>query len=242
MKTVFENIKGVIFDYGGTIDTNSVHWAEVLWAAYVKMGIPVEKQDFRDAYVYGERAMAKNLLVKPTDNFHQVLRIKTHLQINRLVELELLKADATQQVIYAEGVADICYQHVLDILVMSREVVRKLAEKYKLVLVSNFYGNIETILKDFQLDSFFSSIVESHVVGVRKPDPAIYQLGVDAMGFRPEEIVVIGDSYSKDMVPAKKVGCKAVWLSGPAWGKEEIDPNLPDVTIHSLLEVLDYLL
>ena len=39
MKTVFENIKGVIFDYGGTIDTNSVHWAEVLWAAYVKMGI-----------------------------------------------------------------------------------------------------------------------------------------------------------------------------------------------------------
>ena len=205
MKTVFENIKGVIFDYGGTIDTNSVHWAEVLWAAYVKMEIPVEKQDFRDAYVYGERAMAKNLLVKPTDNFHQVLRIKTHLQINRLVELELLKAD-------------------------------------KLVLVSNFYGNIETILKDFQLDSFFSSIVESHVVGVRKPDPAIYQLGVDAMGFRPEEIVVIGDSYSKDMVPAKKVGCKAVWLSGPAWGKEEIDPNLPDVTIHSLLEVLDYLL
>lgn len=242
MIETFNSIKGVIFDYGGTIDTNSVHWAEVLWAAYEKMQIPVEKQDFRDAYVYGERAMAKHPLVKPTDNFLQVLRVKTHLQIGRLFELNLLKADATQRFIYAEGVADLCYNHVLDILKMARPVVAKLAEKYKLVLVSNFYGNIETILNDFQLDSYFSQIVESSVVGVRKPDPAIYQLGVDAMGYKAEEIVVIGDSYSKDMVPAKKVGCKAVWLSGPAWGAEEIDPNLPDLTIHSLDEVLDALI
>lgn len=242
MKDTFKNIKGVIFDYGGTIDTNSVHWAEVLWAAYEKMQIPVEKQDFRDAYVYGERAMAKHPLVKPTDNFHQVLRIKTHLQIGRLHELGQLNAEVTQRLIYAEGVADLCYEHVLDILKMARPVVAALAAKYKLVLVSNFYGNIETILKDFQLDSYFSSIVESSVVGVRKPDPAIYQLGVDAMGFNAEDIVVIGDSYTKDMVPAKKVGCKAVWLSGPAWGKEEIDPELPDLTIHSLDQVLEALL
>ena len=241
MQAEFTDIKGVIFDYGGTIDTNSVHWAEVLWAAYEQLNVPVEKQDFRDAYVYGERAMAKHPLVKTTDNFHQVLRIKTHLQIGHLFELGILKADATERVIYAEGIADICYNHVLEVLKMARPVVAKLAEKYKLVLVSNFYGNIETILKDFQLDSYFSHIVESSVVGVRKPDPAIYQLGVDAMGFKPEEIVVIGDSYTKDMVPAKKVGCHVVWLSGPAWGKEEIDPELPDLTIHSLDEVLSAL-
>ena len=51
MTAAFENIKGVIFDYGGTIDTNSVHWAEVLWRAYEQMQILVDKQDFRDAYV-----------------------------------------------------------------------------------------------------------------------------------------------------------------------------------------------
>lgn len=242
MQDKFKDIKGVIFDYGGTIDTNSVHWAEVLWDAYEQLQIPVDKQDFRDAYVYGERAMAKHPLVKPSDNFHQVLRIKTHLQIGHLFELGLLKVDATERVILAEGVADICYNHVLNILKMARPVVAKLAVKYKLVLVSNFYGNIETILKDFQLDSYFSSIVESSVVGVRKPDPAIYQLGVDAMGFQAQDIVVIGDSYTKDMVPATKVGCKVVWLSGPAWGKEEIDPELPDLTIHSLDEVLEALI
>lgn len=31
-----KDIQGVIFDYGGTIDTNSRHWAEVLWAKYVE--------------------------------------------------------------------------------------------------------------------------------------------------------------------------------------------------------------
>ena len=33
-----KNIQGVIFDYGGTIDTNSCHWAEVLWTVYGTSG------------------------------------------------------------------------------------------------------------------------------------------------------------------------------------------------------------
>lgn len=233
-----ESVKGVIFDYGGTIDTNSVHWSEVLWSAYEQQKVPVEKSDFRAAYVYGERSMAQYPLVKPSDNFHQVLRIKTHLQINRLCEEGKLQASSVQQVIWSEAIADACYEHVLGILEMSREVVRRLAGQYKLVLVSNFYGDIEAILKEFGLSSYFSGIVESSVVGVRKPDPAIYRLGVETMGFRPEEIVVIGDSFSKDIVPAKTVGCKAIWLSGPSWGNEEVDESLPDLIIHSLDEVM----
>lgn len=242
MDTNLKNIKGVIFDYGGTIDTNSVHWAEVLWSAYEKSEVPVTKEQFREAYVYGERTLAKFPLVKPCDNFLQVLRIKLHVEIARLVELKYLNADAAQQNVYAENIANICYNHVLDVLKVTRSVVDKLSKKYKLVLVSNFYGNVETVLKDFCLYDYFTEIVESSVVGVRKPDPAIYQLGVDAMGFAANEIMVIGDSYGKDMVPAKKVGCITTWLSGPAWAPEEIDEANIDITIHSLDEILEYML
>lgn len=35
-----KNIQGVIFDYGGTIDTNSCHWAEVLWTKYMEHQVP----------------------------------------------------------------------------------------------------------------------------------------------------------------------------------------------------------
>lgn len=40
------DIKGIIFDYGGTIDTNSRHWAEVLWEKYATYEVPVSKADF----------------------------------------------------------------------------------------------------------------------------------------------------------------------------------------------------
>ena len=49
------DVKGVIFDYGGTIDTNSRHWAEVLWSKYEEFQVPVDKTSFREAYVHGER-------------------------------------------------------------------------------------------------------------------------------------------------------------------------------------------
>ena len=71
-----------------------------------------------------------------------------------------------------------------------------------MVLVSNFYGNIHQVLNEFDLDGLFDSIIESAVVGVRKPDPAIFTLGVKALGMAAEDTVVVGDSYTKDIVPA----------------------------------------
>ena len=206
-----KNIQGVIFDYGGTIDTNSCHWAEVLWTKYMEHQVPVDKESFREAYVFGERALAKYPFVQPWHNFHDVLSIKTKLQVEWLAEQRKLPMDELQLQSYAVKVADSCYGYVLDILQVTRPVVKELAKKYRLVLVSNFYGNIQTILKDFGLLDFFDEIIESSVVGVRKPDPAIYRLGVDAMGFAAENVLVVGDSFSKDVVPAKAVneGAKA---------------------------------
>lgn len=235
------DLKGIIFDYGGTIDTNSRHWAEVLWDKYQLSGVPVTKEEFREAYVYGERTLAKVPLVKPEHNFLDVLRIKVGLQINYLVEHCKLDGSVAVGRSYALNIASACYLYVIDVMKRTRPVVRELSGRYKLVLVSNFYGNIQTILKDFQLYDCFSNIVESSVVGVRKPDPAIYRLGVEAMGYAAENVLVVGDSFSKDIVPAKSVGCKAAWLKGEGWGNEEIDESLPDLIITDLPELLEYL-
>lgn len=229
-----EEIKGVIFDYGGTIDTNSRHWAEVLWSKYVEHQVPVDKESFREAYVFAERALAKYPFVQPRHNFHDVLTIKTKLQVEYLAEQRKLPMDELLLQKYAAKVADSCYEYVLDVLKTTLPVVKKLAEKYKLVLVSNFYGNIQTILSDFGLLSFFGDIIESSVVGVRKPDPAIYRLGVEAMGFDAAQVLVVGDSFSKDVVPAKAVGCRVAWLKGEGWGGEVIDESLPDMIITDL--------
>ncbi|MDE6803133.1 MAG: HAD family hydrolase, partial [Muribaculaceae bacterium] len=62
-------IKGLIFDYGGTLDSGGDHWSEVIWSAYQKAGIAVSKPEFRVAYVHAERELARTLHILPHHNF-----------------------------------------------------------------------------------------------------------------------------------------------------------------------------
>ena len=242
-------IKAIIFDYGGTIDTNSLHWSEVLWEGYEHVGIPVSKEEFRQSYVVAERALAKHTYILPEHNFLDLLTIKCGIETKDLVERGIWQVSDTERKEKSDAVANYCYQYVLKVLEVSRPVIATLAKKYPLVLVSNFYGNIETILKDFQLE-YFQRVIESAVVGVRKPNPQIFQLGVDALrevtGKNAEElpasdILVVGDSYSKDIVPASQIGCPTVWIKGIGWGEEEVDESVPTHIIYNIKELLEVL-
>jgi len=198
-------IKGILFDYGGTIDTNGRHWANVLWEAYKKNKVSTDKEQFMEAYAFGEKALAIYPIIRPDHRFSDVLLLKLQQQFQYLklsdeeYKIPLLVAD--------------CMQVVQSSLKHAHQTLEHLANTYPLVMVSNFYGNIQTVLTEFGINAYFSSIVESAVVGVRKPDPAIYELGVKALGFLAHECVVIGDSYRKDIVPAKQVGCKTIWIN-----------------------------
>ena len=41
-----------------------------------------------------------------------------------------------------------------------------------------------------------------------------------ALRERPENVVVVGDSYAKDILPAHETGCKTVWLKGEGWTED----------------------
>lgn len=233
------SLKSIIFDYGGTLDTDARHWAHVLWEGYRHTGIPVSEDQFREAYVYGERALAKAPIICPEDNFHTVLLKKISQETQYLLQQAYWHPSEEIRQTAIHNTADYCNAYVERNLTTTRHILDRLKERYNLVLVSNFYGNIETILTDFHLSHYFSAIIESAVVGVRKPDPAIYALGVEATGHKAEEVLVVGDSYGKDIVPAKTIGCQAVWLRGEGWQPETVDENLPDAIIAHLDELPD---
>ena len=75
-------IKGVIFDYGGTIDSRGVHWSEVIWDAYRDADVPVTKEQFRECYVFAERELAKVRHILPHHNFYDLLLIKMRIEIS----------------------------------------------------------------------------------------------------------------------------------------------------------------
>lgn len=230
-----EKVKGVIFDYGGTIDSNGTHWAEVLWQAYQDADVPISKVDFREAYVYVERYLAVNPLIKPNHNFEDLLRVKVELQLNYLVECAKIK-DVDKISVYCIAIYKQCYNFAKDIITKEILLLEQLKARYPMVLVSNFYGNVHAVLEDFDLLRFFDKIIESAVVGVRKPDPAIFALGVEALMLPADSIVVIGDSYTKDIVPASQNGCQTIWLKGAGWGDEDENATA-DVVISDFMEL-----
>lgn len=230
-----EKVKGIIFDYGGTIDSNGEHWAWVIWRAYESYNVPISQEQFKEAYVYAERFLATNLVILPEDNFHVLLQKKIKIQIEYLINKGFLtEGEKTKE--YSIGISKQCYNFAKNIISKEISLLSSLKKRYPMVLVSNFYGNVQAVLNDFGLLDFFDQIIESAVVGVRKPDPKIFALGVEALELPAESVVVIGDSYDKDIVPARKNGCQTIWLKGHGWGKED-DSATADVVITNFEEL-----
>lgn len=214
------DIKGVIFDYGGTIDSRGVHWSEIIWDGYRTVQIPVGKEQFRDCYVYAERELAKTRHILPEHNFYDLLLIKMQIELGQLVATGALPASFPIEEKAGE-IAAYCYAKAKESIEEARPTLEFACRRTPMVLVSNFYGNVETVLADFDLLKYFRRIIESAVVGVRKPDPQIFRLGVDALGLPPENVLVVGDSYKKDILPALSLGCRVAWLKGKGWTDDE---------------------
>lgn len=231
-----KGLKGIIFDYGGTIDSHGDHWSEIIWDAYQAVGVPVDKPSFREAYVFAERELARTRHILPHHTFHDLLSIKMRIELQQLVAMEKLAPDAVEA--FATPLADYCDDAARAAVADARPVLEALYQRYPMVLVSNFYGNVEAVLEAYDLRRYFKDIIESAVVGVRKPDPAIFALGVKALGLKPEEVLVIGDSLRKDIEPARSLGCHTAWLKGRGWTPEE-DAATDPAMILKLGEVLD---
>ena len=236
LKKYLEGVKGVILDYGGTLDTGGAHWSWVIWDAWQKAGVATDLPTFREAYVYAERELARTRYILPEHDFHDMLKIKINIELQWLAEQGQFPADMVEPKAYE--ISAICNESAESHVKAAQPVLEKLSEKYPLVLVSNFYGNISTVLETYGVKNYFKKIVESAVVGVRKPDPEIFKLGVKALGLPAGECLVVGDSYRKDIEPALKAGCKAVWIKGPGWSGEE-DAQQYDFTIKNLGELIE---
>lgn len=212
-------VKGLIFDYGGTIDSRGVHWSEIIYDGYLDAGLKIDKEEFRTSYVMAERELARNRHIYPQHTFRDLMLIKIGIELGDLAARGIIAAEDVER--YTTPIARYCYEAARATVEESRPVLEMLAGKYPMVLVSNFYGNIESVLRDFGIRHLFKGIIESAVVGVRKPDARIFALGVTVLDMAAGDVAVIGDSLRKDIMPALSIGCKGVWIKGKGWDDNE---------------------
>ena len=105
---------------------------------------------------------------------------------------------------------------------ISEELLRAIAAKYRLVLLSNTNAiHVEMIRGNYPHLQHFHALVLSHEVGAMKPSPLIYQRAVEAAGCLPEECFFT-DDIAEYVEGARRYGIDAV----PFQSAEQIEAEL----------------
>lgn len=229
--------KAFIFDFGGTIDTDGCHWGRFIWHAFERAKAPVSEADFRSAYVYAERFLGRNAVIKPDYSFHRTLCEKLRIEMEHLSDTGAWHVSEEQKAALHSVILDDLYNKVCLITRRNGLILKSISSRWPLALVSNFYGNMNAVLREFGLEAIFRHVIESAAVGFRKPDPHIFQLAINALALPPADITVVGDSMKNDIKPALALGCHAIWLKGEGWNNDPQDESMPDKVISSLTEI-----
>lgn len=87
-------------------------------------------------------------------------------------------------------------------------------------------GRLEELLRLINLADRFDFMLDSFVVGLRKPDPAIFRLALGRLGLGPQEAVYVGDSYGHDALPAIGLGLGAVLVDPLDLHPESVCPRV----------------
>lgn len=116
--------------------------------------------------------------------------------------------------------------------------VRRLAPFYRLGLLSNFDDSRtgREILFDTGVSHLFEAVIISADVGVRKPNPLIFERMLKMLELPPHEILFVGDTPGHDVMGPKRAGMRTAWISAGAAPLPEGIPA-PDFVIDDLIEL-----
>jgi HAD superfamily hydrolase (TIGR01509 family) len=142
--------------------------------------------------------------------------------------------DAALEELQAYHAVHNLWELVLDDVVPALERLR--ARVPRLVVVSNANGRLHTVMERLGLARFFDVMLDSHLEGVEKPDPRLFELALERAGGRPETTLHVGDFYWIDVKGARAAGLRAVLLDSAGLYPEADCPR-----IRSLGELPDLL-
>ena len=228
MKTITD-IENIIFDFGGTLDGNGIHWRDRFFYL-IKKQIPAltweqfEYADHRSIadFVADERTKSRTL----RESAETILSGINHYLPIGIIDLAL----TTEQ---------FC-QPAEEFLKRNRDFLEKLASSYRLGVISNNFGNTQGWCDEYELTPLLDTVIDSTVVGIEKPDPKIFYLALDEMGISSKNSVYVGDTFRDDVVGSNQAGMFSAWLVGTE-DKACPNPSLVDIFLSQLDTLTDFL-
>ncbi|WP_026714659.1 YjjG family noncanonical pyrimidine nucleotidase [Flavobacterium daejeonense] len=226
-----ENIKNVFFDLDHTLwdfDKNSKITFEKIFAQnHPEVGI----DDFIKHYIPINQSCWK--LYQYDKITHQQLRYdRLKLSFDALgYMISDLEIDFISQE-YIDLLTE--HNHLFD---GTLEILDYLRGKYKLHLITNGFAQVQDKkLKNANLNAYFSTITNSEMAGVKKPNPIIFEYALDLAAAKKENSIMIGDSIEADVLGALEFGIDAIYFNE---NHQAVDSNIKQ--INHLLELKNYL-
>jgi putative hydrolase of the HAD superfamily len=222
------NIQALIFDFGGTLDANGIHWRDRFFRL-----IKGEFPDIDwDAFEKADRNSIEQFLAKkPT---HLSLRESAREIVNGIAH----NLGFSQKIVNPL-VSSFC-RDAASALKQNREWLITLDDQFQLGVISNNFGNTQGWCDEYGLSPLLDVVVDSTVVGISKPDPRVFQIALSELKVSPEETIYVGDTFLDDIVGAKQAGMFSAWLVGQE-EKECPDTSLIDLQLSQLRDLEKFL-
>jgi HAD superfamily hydrolase (TIGR01549 family) len=152
---------------------------------------------------------------------------KGDLELTKQLRVSLPKWETEKEILYPDTV----------------EVLKQLHEKYKIGVIANQVLGTADRLEAFGILKYIDLVIASAEEGVAKPDRKIFDIALERANVAPDEAFMIGDRIDNDIVPAKNIGMKTMWIRqgfGGLW-KIQSDAELPNFIADNLPEVVSIL-
>ena len=227
------NTKALLFDFGGTLDSNGVAWKDRFQSIYSSVGIKPEQEKFDRAFYDADDNLPARHKLEGVGFADTVT-----LQVGDVfANLGLDPSSPAKAAVAARFISQ--SRAAFD---ANRPLLDALKKKYRMGIVSNFYGNMDAVLKSEKLDQYFEAVADSTCVGAIKPDAKLFLHALAALNATPAEAGMVGDSLHRDMAGARALGMKCFFLWGERAKTETLPAAAGDCVVISALQELSELL
>lgn len=202
-----DNIKDVFFDLDHTLwdfDKNSAIAFDTIFS---NRNLSIATNAFIKEYIPVNQACWK--LFQYNKISHEELRYK-RLKLS-FDAIDYMISDDEIEIIAQE------YIHLLpennNLFEGTHEILEYLKSKYRLHIITNGFAEVQyRKINNAKLSGYFSTITNSEMAGVKKPNPIIFEYALDLAKAQKETSIMIGDSLDADVQGAIDVGLDAIYF------------------------------
>ncbi|UCD04385.1 MAG: HAD family hydrolase [Candidatus Woesearchaeota archaeon] len=189
-------IKAIVFDCWGTLFYDDIK-PHPFHEFAGKIG-----HSFRDYSFL--KLFERNLMLEKCDDIESAIR-----DILRELKIEP-KRELVDELVYLLAVKSVEYIKAYPDTLVN---LNKLRQNFKVALLSNdFSWSFGKLEERYNIKEIFDVIVLSHEVGLIKPNPKIYQITLDKLGVKKEEVLIVGDNLKDDVIEGENFGFRGLLL------------------------------